>query len=82
MTRNIYLCFAWSLCLLAPDATAQPAANQTGSPRQHVNGAFDRNAPQVGQPLPDIDLLDASGNKFNLSALRGHYTVLVFGCLT
>lgn len=38
--------------------------------------------PSVGTPLPDLTVYDASGKKFNLTELKGSYSVLVFGCLT
>ncbi len=37
---------------------------------------------EVGTPLPDITVYDASGSPFNLSRMKEHYSVLVFGCLT
>lgn len=38
--------------------------------------------PAVGEPLPDVVVYDAKGNKVSTADLRGHYTVLTFGCLT
>lgn len=38
--------------------------------------------PQVGQPLPRVDVLDIHGKPFSTGDLRGSYTVLTFGCLT
>ena len=38
--------------------------------------------PKVGDALPDVVAFDADGKEFSLKALRGHYSVLVFGCLT
>lgn len=43
---------------------------------------FDRAAPQIGDPLPDTAGLDADGKEFKLRSLKGHFTVLTFGCLT
>ena len=43
---------------------------------------FDRQAPQIGDLLPDAAGLDSDGNEFQLRSLKGHYTVLTFGCLT
>ena len=43
---------------------------------------FDRDAPQIGDPLPDVAGFDADGEQFPLRNLKGHYSVLVFGCLT
>jgi cytochrome oxidase Cu insertion factor (SCO1/SenC/PrrC family) len=38
--------------------------------------------PQVGTTLPTITLYDENGQEFSTDSLRGHYTVIVFGCLT
>ena len=43
---------------------------------------FDRSAPQLGDPLPDVSAHDAQGKQFKLRDVKGHYTVLTFGCLT
>jgi len=53
-----------------------------GSPRQSMQGRFDASSPAVGQPLPDVAAYDADGNPMNLGNLKGHYSVIVFGCLT
>ncbi len=52
------------------------------SPGQVLVLRFDRAAPQIGDPLPDAAGLDADGKEFKLRSLKGHYTVLTFGCLT
>ncbi|MBT3268726.1 hypothetical protein HN371_16345 [Candidatus Poribacteria bacterium] len=36
----------------------------------------------IGRPLPDVTVVDADGRPFTLSALRGSYSVVTFGCLT
>ena len=42
-----------------------------------------RAAPEIGEPLPDLTIVDANGGPVNLREIaRGHYTVLVLGCLT
>lgn len=38
--------------------------------------------PLVGDPLPSVSIYSANGDEFNTESLRGHYTVLTFGCLT
>ena len=38
--------------------------------------------PAVGSVLPDVTVYDEDGKEFSTKALRGHYSVLVFGCLT
>lgn len=60
----------------------QRPARKGLSPGQVLVMRFDRTAPQVGDPLPDAAGFDADGKKFNLRSLKGHYTVLTFGCLT
>lgn len=37
---------------------------------------------EIGTPLPDLTAYDADGQPFKLSQLKGHYSVIVFGCLT
>ncbi|MEO8272271.1 MAG: deiodinase-like protein, partial [Aureliella sp.] len=38
--------------------------------------------PLVGELLPEVTVYSADGTPFDTSKLRGHYTVLTFGCLT
>lgn len=38
--------------------------------------------PQVGSTLPNVSVYDENGKAFSTQSLRGHYSVLVFGCLT
>lgn len=54
------------------------------SPRSRSRsfGGSGRSAPKIGDSLPEVSAFDADGKEFNLSSLKGHYTVLVFGCLT
>ena len=40
------------------------------------------NFPEVGSLLPDVPIYDDQGDRFSTKSLRGHYSVLVFGCLT
>ena len=37
---------------------------------------------EIGTPLPDLTAYDADGQPFKLSQLKGHYSVIVVGCLT
>jgi hypothetical protein len=57
--------------MLGLRASAQP--NERGLPPL---------MPQVGEALPDVEARDQQGRPFHLRALKGHFTVLVFGCLT
>jgi len=38
--------------------------------------------PAVDSMLPDVTVYDERGEEFSTRSLRGHYSVLVFGCLT
>jgi len=38
--------------------------------------------PCAGDPLPEVTVFSPDGKEFKTSSLRGHYTVLTFGCLT
>jgi hypothetical protein len=50
---------------------------------QAVEDRFAEAAPAVGEPAPDVVVLDADGKAHQLRAvLRGNYSVLVLGCLT
>ncbi len=53
-----------------------------GSRAGGLNGSFEQSAPKVGELLPDVSALDADGKPLELRSLKGHYSVLVFGCLT
>jgi len=41
-----------------------------------------KKAPTVGDKLPELTVYTADGKELKTSSLRGHYTVLAFGCLT
>lgn len=43
---------------------------------------FVKERPTVGDSLPDLAVYDPNGKVVRTSSLRGHYTVLTFGCLT
>jgi hypothetical protein len=68
------------LCLGPSTTEAQPGA--TGGPGALV-GRFERNAPSLGDRLPNLPVYDREGQQHRLTTLlRGRYTVLVLGCLT
>ena len=65
------------------EASQRPQAKPgTVSPRDQVNRGFESKAPGIGEPLPEVTVVDADGRELQLRSLRGKYTVLVFGCLT
>ena len=43
---------------------------------------FLKGKPSVGDPLPELTVYTPDGTPFKTADLRGHYTVLTFGCLT
>ncbi len=43
---------------------------------------FARDKPAVGDDLPDLTVYSPNGKEVKLSSLKGHFTVLTFGCLT
>ena len=47
-----------------------------------MTSRFLKAPPKIGDPLPDVTVYDADGKEFRLRSLKGHYSVLVFGCLT
>ena len=59
----------------------KPTADEL-SPRERLAKMFERSSPPLNSPLPDITVFDADGHPFELSTLEGHYSVIVFGCLT
>jgi cytochrome oxidase Cu insertion factor (SCO1/SenC/PrrC family) len=60
-------------------ALAAPAAAQGKKEREED---FVKARPAVGDPLPDVTVYSPDGKEFSTASLRGHYTVLTFGCLT
>ena len=43
---------------------------------------FLKGKPAIGDALPDLTVYSPDGKEVKTSSLRGHHTVLVFGCLT
>lgn len=60
---------------------ALPAAALAQPPKKDEE-AFVKEKPAVGDVLPDVTVYGADGKEVKTSELRGHHTVLVFGCLT
>jgi len=60
-------------CLLAVPVTAQPGKEDP---------EFVKKSPSIGEPLPSLTVFTGDGKEFKTESLRGHYTVLAFGCLT
>jgi hypothetical protein len=82
MQRYTAVCLSLTFFLIQPFGLAQNADTAPQDARNQVTQTFERTAPALGGPLPSLSLFDGKGNQLNLDQLRGHYTVLVFGCLT
>ena len=68
-----------SLTMSVGIATGQPGGGRPGGGDPQRGGS---RLPEAGSLLPEVVALDEDGNDFSLKELRGHYSVLVFGCLT
>ena len=53
-----------------------------GGPGTAGSSTLERAGLKVGQPVPDITIHDDKGGAFPMSAVKGKYTVITFGCLT
>ncbi len=51
-------------------------------PGAQADDDFVRARPTIGDPLPDLIIHAADGSDLRTTDLRGHYSVLTFGCLT
>jgi cytochrome oxidase Cu insertion factor (SCO1/SenC/PrrC family) len=86
MLRFTLTCGTIISCLLSSTAFGQgfgaspPLPGERGGER--VRRIFDETSPEIGALLPDVTCYDADGKEFKLRSLKGHHTVLLFGCLT
>lgn len=71
----------WLLVALALLAMSSPAQAQRKKLKVNEED-FLTEAPVVGDKLPDVTVYSPTGTEFKTADLRGHYTVLTFGCLT
>jgi cytochrome oxidase Cu insertion factor (SCO1/SenC/PrrC family) len=65
------------LVLVAPESALAQREKRKMSEEE-----FARAKPAVGKVVPDVTVYDSAGKEVKTSSLRGHYTVLTFGCLT
>lgn len=70
-----------SMMVILLAMTAWPADAQAQRMREREQD-FMTSRPLVGDAIPDVTVHSADGTAFKTSDLRGHYTVLTFGCLT
>jgi cytochrome oxidase Cu insertion factor (SCO1/SenC/PrrC family) len=71
--RQVRLLSMLVIGLVLGPASAQPSKEDP---------EFLKKSPTIGEALPDLTVYSADGKEFKTSSLRGHYTVLSFGCLT
>lgn len=72
-----------ALLVHAGPMLAESARGKALGGKQFVEQRFLAAAPALGEQLPDLELVDAAGNKVKLrNVATGQYTVLVLGCLT
>ena len=82
MTRRFPRPIGAAALVLSLSLAAVPAMAQE-SPFEGVNRRFNDVAPKIGESLPALSVYDLEGRAVQIRELvRGHYTVLVLGCLT
>ena len=72
---RIFVVAGFALALAAPAALAQ-------GPKEQREEDFLKGKPAVGDVIPDLTVYTPDGKEVKTGDLRGHYTVLTFGCLT
>lgn len=79
---------ALSIGLLAAPLHAGEAATGNEPPApdfglKALAERFEAAAPEIGEPVPDLSVYDADGKRVAFRDLvEGHFSVVVFGCLT
>jgi|GEM_PF-4646735 len=87
-TTPLVLALALGLGLAAGPAQANEAEKKGEAKAMSfgldaLKERFEAAAPDVGKRVPDIQIYTASGDKVRFRDLaEGHYSVVVFGCLT
>ena len=62
------------------EGASESDATADVSTREALKNHFDDHPPLIGSALPDVLAMDADGNEIRLGDLKGHYSVIVFGC--
>ena len=82
-------CFVLAALVVMLASTAVLAQNPPSGGRRPSGGRgfvtqrFLETAPDIGEPMPEATVYDADGKTHELGELlKGHYSVLVLGCLT
>ena len=86
-TKAAFLTVVLTLALAAPAMSlAEGQRNRQRMGRGGgggLAGNFEAVAPAIGEPMPDVVVYDDEGAPHRLpDLLRGHYSVIILGCLT
>jgi len=73
--QRIRICAALLIVFTGPLLSAQQRM-------QEREEEFMQQKPLIGEMLPEVTVHNPDGTPFSTADLRGHYTVLTFGCLT
>lgn len=73
---------AWLLGFGAAVLAAGISGPAAAQKEKKSDEEFVREKPAIGDALPDVTVYSPDGKEFKTADLRGHYTVLTFGCLT
>ena len=68
--------------VLALSAAAFPFAGLAQQSKRNNEADFVKEKPAVGEKIPELTVYRPDGKEVKTADLRGHYTVLTFGCLT
>lgn len=60
----------------------QPRSNRWEQMNKRMQAQLENAGISPGKSLPDVSGLDIDGKPFRLADLKGHYSVIVSGCLT
>jgi hypothetical protein len=80
--QRVFLSLVIAGLLQSSVALAQQGMGVPGAERP--NPRFDASAPEIGDQIPDLTIVDDQGNPVNIRELasQSQYTVLTLGCLT
>ena len=70
------------LLLLASLVLALVGPPSASAQKMQTDKEFLESKPTLGDTIPELTVYDSAGKEVKTSSLRGHYTVLIFGCLT
>ena len=83
MRTAVFLLVSALLLIHTGTVAAESKRAKAVGGKQMVERWFDEAAPVIGERLPDLELLDATGKPVKLrDVASGQFTVLVLGCLT